>query len=1204
MSLNCRLPHAMAAATCLNKGASLSVLTPSESTELQSKLKVPFTDLTFHALIGKGSFKQVYRGKWNNTNVAIVAMRRGGLVTEARLMQRLGAHPNLVQFYRWSTDHRGNEYIVVELVPFGSLDRVLAQFGRSLRNRSKLMMCEQICHAMCELVSEGVLHRDLAARNILVQAMQPVHVKVSDFGLARVSSQHQEPASSGGGDGGGCDDAPRDDSCKSMQLQQQRLRQAVKGGASLVPVRWSAPEILHERGCWSEKSDVYSYGVTMWEIFSNGAEPYANRSDIEAATAILNGDLLQRPKDCPHPVYALMQDCWRQDPAQRPSFRQIAAVFRRWREATMAAKAAISAGANKGIASGGGPAATAAAPGGRSPAAATEVRVGTGAAADSIITDDRHRLPILSDVAASTQPPGLPELFPLQPGHPVRGAAPGADAMAKTQASGGGGGGGSGYVDLASLWRGPESPMLVDPDGVPSAAACSPRPLPAILSGEVLQLNGQHLQCTPATVVTRASVPKVESKLSSRQPSPPQQLMLHQREAVPVTAGSGSTLNAVRLQDDATSAVPSGRSNGTCHFVEAHSYGAGIRNISPSKHHHNHRHHNGNIMCELPSSTHFTLAPQPSASAPAYGDTAKLDAVTDMVVDAGAGAPGTAMNSAAAARVDLLGSHPAAARALGSRPHKALLSVAPDSIGEIHRTRSVEAEALRPPSADSDGTQGQSRSPPRRPGGPGGSDAVIVTEALQCAQQPLYAQSTALAKGVGPADSCTGRGRSASDATGPRSRRLGAAATDGMAPQSQLHLQPDERLQRPLPEDDRMSPGEWGDRRPEGRGSPLRRNTPGENPSRPSPLRSSQIFVSELSRDKSGDGPQRKAADPSLLQATAATTTHPSSLAAEAGHAAAAAAAAAALGPPVAESSPGRRFIAASRYNGNGQDRLLRMVTDIPVEAVGTPLPADVGRRKGPALAAAAAVAAFNWRHTRNSVSAGADEPARGIRHALNTPGASSVSTGGGGAVAAAAAAAAAVISFGGGGGGGGGVGNGPCLCCSSGITLAQHWASLGPGATYGLCETCILSMEVETVIEPLLSGSTVHTTTINRVVSNFRDGGAASHCSGSSIQGHFTPPSTGGGMAAAAARSHSPLLLAGAATARAACHGQRRLSRLERQARSDVSETALELGLDSLQASIGAALRELPKEPNAQCSSSYGLPPGAQLPEEMRRCT
>lgn len=72
---------------------------------------------------------------------------------------------------------------MVELVPLGSLERVLIHFGSgSLRTRTKLAMCEQICNAMCELAEEGVLHRDLAARNILVQSMEPVHVKVGGRG--------------------------------------------------------------------------------------------------------------------------------------------------------------------------------------------------------------------------------------------------------------------------------------------------------------------------------------------------------------------------------------------------------------------------------------------------------------------------------------------------------------------------------------------------------------------------------------------------------------------------------------------------------------------------------------------------------------------------------------------------------------------------------------------------------------------------------------------------------------------------------------------------------------------------------------------------------------------------------------------------------------------------------------------------------------
>ena len=85
--------------------------TPSQKSaaRLSSKLKVDYKELTFHQLIGKGSFKAVYRGRWNNTSVAIICMRKGGMVTEARVLQRMSNHPNLVQFYRWTTDQHSNE---------------------------------------------------------------------------------------------------------------------------------------------------------------------------------------------------------------------------------------------------------------------------------------------------------------------------------------------------------------------------------------------------------------------------------------------------------------------------------------------------------------------------------------------------------------------------------------------------------------------------------------------------------------------------------------------------------------------------------------------------------------------------------------------------------------------------------------------------------------------------------------------------------------------------------------------------------------------------------------------------------------------------------------------------------------------------------------------------------------------------------------
>ena len=82
---------------------------------------------------------------------------------------------------RWSTDSSGNEYMVMELVPLGGLDQLLLRIGELLRTRVKLSTCGQICAAMVELAAKGVMHRDLAARNVLVQSIDPVHVKVREW---------------------------------------------------------------------------------------------------------------------------------------------------------------------------------------------------------------------------------------------------------------------------------------------------------------------------------------------------------------------------------------------------------------------------------------------------------------------------------------------------------------------------------------------------------------------------------------------------------------------------------------------------------------------------------------------------------------------------------------------------------------------------------------------------------------------------------------------------------------------------------------------------------------------------------------------------------------------------------------------------------------------------------------------------------------
>eukprot|EP00878_Enallax_costatus_P019537 GHUV01020612.1.p1 GENE.GHUV01020612.1~~GHUV01020612.1.p1 ORF type:complete len:741 (+),score=196.55 GHUV01020612.1:582-2804(+) len=272
---------------------------------IDSQFHIPFGELVFHRVIGHGSFKTVYRGRWRNTNVAIMRMREGGLLTEARLMQKLSTHPNLVQFYRWSHDTQGNEYIILELMPLGSLDKILLRFGSVLRTSMKLSMAEQIAAAMAELASEGVLHRDLAARNVLVQSLEPVHVKVADFGLA-----HQF--------------ANGDTANHTSSHTHGALL------LSGIPVRWCSPEVLSHQA-WSKASDVWAFGVTLWEVFADGTEPYAALTDQEVTQIVLVGGRLPKPPRCPREVYSLMIRCWAADPADRPCFDDILSIFSAWR---------------------------------------------------------------------------------------------------------------------------------------------------------------------------------------------------------------------------------------------------------------------------------------------------------------------------------------------------------------------------------------------------------------------------------------------------------------------------------------------------------------------------------------------------------------------------------------------------------------------------------------------------------------------------------------------------------------------------------------------------------------------------------------------------------------------------------------------------------------------------------------------------------
>lgn len=158
-----------------------------------------------------------------------------------------------------------------------------------------LIAAMQVCDAMCLFEEHGLLHRDLAARNVLVFSLHQhdrtkVLVKLCDYGLVT--------------EGGGIETAnghPGDD----------------------IPWRFVPPEVIHGRR-WSSKSDVWSFAVLMWEMFSPGQVPYADDDDDrQVASLVAAGVVLERPGACPEAIYAAMKRCWCRYPEGRPTFQGI-----------------------------------------------------------------------------------------------------------------------------------------------------------------------------------------------------------------------------------------------------------------------------------------------------------------------------------------------------------------------------------------------------------------------------------------------------------------------------------------------------------------------------------------------------------------------------------------------------------------------------------------------------------------------------------------------------------------------------------------------------------------------------------------------------------------------------------------------------------------------------------------------------------------
>jgi c-src tyrosine kinase len=243
-------------------------------------------DLKIGQSVGKGEFGEVHSGQYQGRKVAIKSLKKDSaavqqFLQEASLMTRL-RHPNLVQFIGISLEPKPI-YIVTEFMGRGSLVEYLRTRGRAIITKNDLLkFSKDISSGMAYLESKEVVHRDLAARNVLIA--EDNTAKVSDFGLAREAHHFQE------------------------------------GGK--FPIKWTAPEALR-RNEFTTKSDVWSYGILLWELYSYGRVPYPRVSFNDVVSHVEKGYRMDAPDGCPEEIYAIMKKCWNIEPRGRPSFEEI-----------------------------------------------------------------------------------------------------------------------------------------------------------------------------------------------------------------------------------------------------------------------------------------------------------------------------------------------------------------------------------------------------------------------------------------------------------------------------------------------------------------------------------------------------------------------------------------------------------------------------------------------------------------------------------------------------------------------------------------------------------------------------------------------------------------------------------------------------------------------------------------------------------------
>lgn len=290
------------------------------------KMCYDYRTLNEAELVGQGNFGEVWRG-WSDslepegyrgkrTDIVIKKVKMIGaydgliddLWREKDMLMKVRGHQNVSLIFGYS---KGPPAIVIEYCPLGSLDKLLKESRKfkttegndgyavpdemlpvqrlTFKSTEILDFGRQIAFGMDWIGSKGIIHRDLAARNVVVaQEHNSYIMKIIDFGLARLVDE------------------------EGLYIRKEGRQ---------IPVKWIAPESFNDE--YTIMSDVWSFGVTLWEIVTLGAEPYHNIPNRELMPRLKHGYRLPKPAICEENLYRVMENCWQLSPDNRPKFSAI-----------------------------------------------------------------------------------------------------------------------------------------------------------------------------------------------------------------------------------------------------------------------------------------------------------------------------------------------------------------------------------------------------------------------------------------------------------------------------------------------------------------------------------------------------------------------------------------------------------------------------------------------------------------------------------------------------------------------------------------------------------------------------------------------------------------------------------------------------------------------------------------------------------------